>query len=316
LTQPNNIEEGAPLKYLILLPMTLIVVFGLIPQVQNPSPTFADIEPILEDRCIMCHSGERAPKKLQLTSYANVLKGSVNDAVVRPRDAQNSELIKRIKGISEPRMPLNGPPWLTDEEIALIEKWIEAGAPDARTDATPEAAKTETPQKKSEFVTFADAEPILGIRCMKCHNTKGLMGPAPEGYLLTNYENALDSRDRARIIPGNPNGSELIRRIRGQALPRMPHDGPPYLSNEEIELLENWIAQGARDRMGNAAHIPIGAKVRLHGTLSGLWELDGLSLGRNGGERIDKKPRLGDYVEVRGLVSNGGAILVERIRRR
>lgn len=244
------------------------------------------------------------------------MKGSEDGPVVVGGKPGQSELMDRIKGISEPRMPLNGPPWLRDEEIALIEQWIDAGAPDAGKAAAAKTSQTEISTMKSEFVTFEDVEPILGIRCMKCHNTKGLMGPAPEGYLLNNYENALDSRDRARIVPGNPDASELIRRIRGQALPRMPFDGPPYLDSAETELLEKWIVQGARDKVGKAARIPVGARVKLHGMLSGRWTLDGLDLMRGGRERIDKNPQIGDYVEVRGRVTNDRTVLVERIRRR
>ena len=48
------------------------------------------------------------------------------------------------------------------------------------------------------------------------------------------------------VKAGDPNASELVRRIRGQARPRMPLDGPPYLSIDEIRLIEDWIAQGAR----------------------------------------------------------------------
>ena len=41
---------------------------------------------------------------------------------------RKSELVKRLKGISKPRMPKNGPPFLPDADIALVEKWIAGGA--------------------------------------------------------------------------------------------------------------------------------------------------------------------------------------------
>lgn len=52
------------------------------------------------------------------------------------------------------------------------------------------------------------------------------MGALPEGYLLSSYAATLASGERARVVPGNPVASELVRRIRGQARPRMPYDGP------------------------------------------------------------------------------------------
>jgi hypothetical protein len=118
------------------------------------------------------------------------------------------------------------------------------------------------------------------------------------------------------VVPGNPAASELVRRIRGQALPRMPFDGPPYLTDEEIRLIEEWILQGAADAQGKAAPAPAGAGVRLHGTLTMIWELDGLPLRVDAATRIDKRPQAGDLVEVRGTVQNDGAVHVNRIRRR
>jgi hypothetical protein len=49
------------------------------------------------------------------------------------------------------------------------------------------------------------------------------------------------------IIPGNPDGSALIQKLRG-TYPygaRMPYSGPPYLTDAEIQLFADWISQGA-----------------------------------------------------------------------
>lgn len=74
------------------------------------------------------------------------------------------------------------------------------------------------------------------------------MGALPEGYLLSSYAATLASGERARVVPGNPAASELVRRIRGQARPHMPYDGPPYITDAEIDLIVAWIEQGARCR--------------------------------------------------------------------
>jgi hypothetical protein len=142
------------------------------------------------------------------------------------------------------------------------------------------------------------------------------MGPAPEGYRLTSYEATLTRVDRVRVVPGKPQASELSRRIRGQARPRMPFDGPPYLNSDEIDLIEKWIAQGARTAEGAAAAVPVGAAVRLHGTLGPRWHLDELSLTVGARARIDKAPLPGDYVEVRGRLGEAAIVEVERLRRR
>jgi len=93
-------------------------------------PGFAeDVQPIFAARCVKCHSGESPPRGLRLDSYEHVLAGSDQRPVVIPGDPEESRLVKRIKGIAVPRMPFDGPPFLSDEEIAIIEAWIAAGAP-------------------------------------------------------------------------------------------------------------------------------------------------------------------------------------------
>jgi len=90
----------------------------------------ADVQPILTERCVKCHSGANPPRGLQLDNYEHVLAGGTHRPVIIPGNTEESELIKRIKGISIPRMPFDGPPYLSDEQIATIEAWIAAGAPD------------------------------------------------------------------------------------------------------------------------------------------------------------------------------------------
>lgn len=45
------------------------------------------------------------------------------------------------------------------------------------------------------------------------------------------------------IIPGRPNGSHLMRLLRGDEVRRMPPDSP--LPPAEQELIERWILEGA-----------------------------------------------------------------------
>ncbi len=87
-----------------------------------------DVLPILQARCVKCHAGSQAPRGLQLDSYEHIMKGSAFRAVVVPGKPEESEIVRRIRGISVPRMPFDGPPFLTEEEIATIEEWIAAGA--------------------------------------------------------------------------------------------------------------------------------------------------------------------------------------------
>ncbi|MEW6488736.1 MAG: DUF5666 domain-containing protein [Thermodesulfobacteriota bacterium] len=163
----------------------------------------------------------------------------------------------------------------------------------------------------AQEVTYADLAPVFALRCAGCHAGDR----APEGYRLTSYAEVISPVDRVRVVPGSPLASELVRRVRGQARPRMPLRGP-YLGPEDEGRIAEWIGQGARSAEGNPAALPVGARLRLHGTLGPGWALDGLPLAVTGSTRIDDAPRPGDYVEVRGRLAGGGEVAAERIRRR
>lgn len=98
------------------------------PAPAGPSFT-ADIQPIFTERCIKCHSGDSPPRGLRLDSYEHALLGGTYRPVIMPGNPAESELVKRIKGEAIPRMPFDGPPFLDDDQIALIMAWIETGAP-------------------------------------------------------------------------------------------------------------------------------------------------------------------------------------------
>jgi mono/diheme cytochrome c family protein len=280
-------------------------------------PTYAGIAAILQKRCVVCHSGDAAPLGLRLDSHAGVLRGSQRGPVVKPGAPAGSELVRRIRGLSVPRMPLTGPPYLSEDEIALIERWIAGGLPEGKAARVPDAQAPSRPAgpARGEPVTYAHVAPLFVRRCVKCHTDSGVMGRPPEGYRLTTYETTLRS-ERARVVPGHPGASELVRRIRGQALPRMPFDGPPYLVDDEIALIETWVKQGARNAAGEVAPVPVGAPVRLHGRLVAQWTLDDTPLGVDRGTRVDRRVGVGDYVEVRGVIERDGTVRATRIRSR
>jgi len=245
--------------------------------------SYTDVSAILNAHCVVCHQGEAAPLGLRLDSHASLMRGSSRGPVVQPGKTEESELLRRVRGQSQPRMPLTGPPWLSDGQVATLERWIAAGAPAG--ESFPVASKKK--RGPDDPLTYADIAPILVGRCAKCHSANGLMGRPPEGYRLDSLAATLDASDRARVVPGNPGSSELVRRIRGVSRPRMPFDGPPWLRDEDMRLIEQWIAQGARDTEGRAAPVPAGARVRFRGA-----------------------------EEVRGVLAADGSVLVQRVRRR
>ena len=303
---------GADLAFLLVFLLTA----PALAQETGEAPSFGEVAEILNTRCVMCHSGPAAPLGLQLDSLENLKIGSVDGPVAVPGDPEGSEIVRRIRGASLPRMPLTGPPFLDEQEIALIEAWIAGGMIEGSGDASePAAAAPAEVPDAGQPVLFTAVEPIFLQRCVKCHSDAGPDGP-PEGLRLGSLAEILAGGERVVVAPGSPGASELIRRVRGQSLPRMPFDGPPYLDEEQIQLLADWIEQGARDQEGRAAPLPVGGELRLGGTLTGQWSLDETPLIVTGETRIDDDPGPGSTVEVRGVVGEDGSVVATLIRER
>jgi len=289
-----------------------------------PTDTWSTLAPLLAERCVMCHNAGAAAAGLRLDSLEGVKKGSTRGPVVQAGNPAGSEIVRRVKGSSLPRMPMTGPPWLPDADVARLERWISAGLPegtpiaktDSKADSKADAKSTaNTPRPApGQPVTWVHVAPLLATRCAQCHTDNGVMGPPPEGYRLTSYEATLSTADRVRVVPGQPGASELLRRVQGHSRPRMPYNGPPWLSAEDTQLIADWIAQGARNAQGQPAPVPVGARVRLGGTLDAQGRLDGLPLHMAPGARLDKMPRAGEAAQVRGRVGEGGRVEVERLR--
>lgn len=97
------------------------------PAADSSHLTFADVAPIFNQSCTSCHSGKDASAGLHLDAYDAVMAGSKNGKVVVPGKPGESELVKRIRGDSTPRMPYKKPP-LPSDEIQRIADWVKQGA--------------------------------------------------------------------------------------------------------------------------------------------------------------------------------------------
>jgi hypothetical protein len=85
-----------------------------------------DVLPILQNRCVSCHGGERTEEGLVLNTYQGVLAGSWNGSMIEPGSADESYLVEQIVS---GEMPKRGPR-LLPSEIRIISEWIDLGAPD------------------------------------------------------------------------------------------------------------------------------------------------------------------------------------------
>lgn len=273
------------------------------------------VSAILQDRCVTCHSGEFAPLGLQLDSHQSLMSGSENGPVITLDAPDQSALVQRLTGRIEPRMPLDGPPFLSVADIATVTAWIAAGAPGPD---VPEIESTPAPVDPyaDGAITYDEVAGIFGRHCVVCHSDNGRYDAPPEGLRLSSLETILRGGERLAVLPGNAQASEIIRRVEGLSDPRMPFDGPPWLDDAEVQLLRDWIDGGARSAQGEIAPTPVGQSVRLRGILTDRHEIDGAGFVVTSGTRIDDLPRIGSPAEVRARVGPNGDLIAERFRDR
>ncbi len=107
--------------------------------------------------------------------------------------------------------------------------------------------KSSLPDKPmEEMLLYEDViATMLDAKCVNCHNENKTKG----GLLMNSHAALLKAGDsgKAAIVAGEPEDSEMVVRM---LLPpdhddRMPPEGKPGLSENEIELVKFWISKGA-----------------------------------------------------------------------
>ena len=93
------------------------------------------IHPILEEKCISCHGPKKKKSGLRVDTYEYMLEGGDEDECLVPGDVENSTLITllNLPLDDELRMPPEGDPQMTEDEIKLLTWWVKIGAPEKAT---------------------------------------------------------------------------------------------------------------------------------------------------------------------------------------
>ena len=87
-------------------------------------------------------------------------------------------------------------------------------------------------------------KPIFNKKCITCHG--GVRRKSNFSLLFRSDALAVNKSGKRAIIPGDPDHSEMIRRITlSDPDERMPYKHEP-LSKGEIDILREWIKQGAK----------------------------------------------------------------------
>ncbi len=150
---------------------------------------------------------------------------------------------------------------------------------------------------------------ILDDKCVSCHNPNKQKGQ----LLMTSLSELLKGGEsESTLVPGDPEQSELIKRL---LLPaddedHMPPEGKTPLEENEIAILERWVALGASDTLRLDQ---LEKAEPLVGLIKGMMEPDPM-------EKWAKLPKVADstlqnlssdYLTIKRMASNSNALSVD-----
>ncbi len=126
-------------------------------KLERTTPVLYDkeIEPILVNKCAVCHSDNIKEGKLDLGSYEGLMKGGKRGTAIVPGKSGDSLLVKMVGRTEKRFMPPKGEEPLTPEELALLKLWIDQGA----------KAPTSKRERPKVIVAGppANVHPVLGV---------------------------------------------------------------------------------------------------------------------------------------------------------
>jgi uncharacterized membrane protein len=178
---------------------------------------------ILVPKCISCHG---TSGNVNLETYQAVYS--------------SIEKIKAVT-ITSHKMPKSPYSALRNDELELLSAWIKAGAPEnplSGVDIPPSNSDPLEPK----FLSIQ--KNIFQNKCLVCH----AKGKEAERVSLDSPEDMINS-PLDIVLPGNPDESDLVLVVLPTARKIMPpkKSGITSLKPEEIEIIKQWIANGATD---------------------------------------------------------------------
>lgn len=215
------------IRWSIAFWLCTLAAFGAL----DESAFTGSVKPVLDARCVKCHTGTSAQAGLDLSSAAKLLAGGRSGPAVVPGDSSRSLLIEKIVSKS---MPPGGPA-LTDTEIQALRTWIDRG--------TETAANTSTAH--TPRITERDVLSIFQMRCVVCHGKRKQEGGLD---LRTMASRMKGGKSGPALIPGKPDESLIVKRVAAGEMP------PPKLlfsnsvrpaSEADLQTLRQWITAGA-----------------------------------------------------------------------
>jgi mono/diheme cytochrome c family protein len=216
---------------LCLAALCVVVLFSGRSAVAAEPPDYAaDVAPIFKAKCLKCHGETDRKAELDLRSLASLLKGGESGPAITAKDPEQSLLFEKV---ASGEMPPAKKDRLTEAELDTIRRWIEAGV---AADAGGRAA---------EDVNQHDVIPILLRRCTVCHGARQQEGGLD---LRTKASIMRGGKGGSAIVPGKPDESLLIKKIRAGEMPpitRLIEVSIKPIEPAETDVLVNWISRGA-----------------------------------------------------------------------
>lgn len=121
------------MKFFIVLVLVLVLGIGAAAATpalaEDPAVSFrSDVAPILLENCLACHGAKKAEGGYRVDNYEELLKpGDSGEPPIATSEEETSELLRRLTCDESERMPAESEP-LTEEQIGIIQKWIDGGA--------------------------------------------------------------------------------------------------------------------------------------------------------------------------------------------
>lgn len=119
-------QQGISVQPLMRDPAPLFLLLASVLAAQEVSYT-KHIVPLFESRCYGCHAALVKMGSLDLSTYDGLMQGGTHGPVVVPGKRQESRLYLSLTGKGSALMPMDGTR-LTESQIDLIGRWIDAGA--------------------------------------------------------------------------------------------------------------------------------------------------------------------------------------------
>ena len=90
------------------------------------------VHPIIEEKCVSCHGPKKVKGGLKMDSIANMLEGGDAEDCLVKGDVKASYMITSMELPldDEYRMPPEGKPQITADELKVLKWWVEIGAPE------------------------------------------------------------------------------------------------------------------------------------------------------------------------------------------